>query len=112
MIRHKFGTDLEQKLVLIFDIFGGIKTGVMNHNDGDHQQDNKPAEYKTEKQALNSYVKYTGVAFQMMAIIGLSAYIGYKTDQYYEHKTQWVTAIACVLGVFLSIYQTIRQLKS
>jgi len=84
----------------------------MNHNDEDHQQDNKPVEYKTEKQAINSYVKYTGVAFQMMAIIGLSAYIGYKTDQYYEHKTQWVTAIACVLGVFLSIYQTIRQLKS
>lgn len=64
-----------------------------------------------EKKALNSYAKYTGVAFQMMAIIGGSAFIGYKVDEYYDHKTQWVTALACVLGVCLSIYQTIRQLK-
>ncbi len=64
-----------------------------------------------EKKALSSYAKYTGVAFQMMGIIGASAFIGYKVDQYYDHKVQWVTALACVLGVCLSIYQTIRQLK-
>jgi F0F1-type ATP synthase assembly protein I len=64
-----------------------------------------------EKKALDGYAKYTGVAFQMMGIIAISAFIGYKTDQYYDHKTQWVTALACVLGVCLSIYQTIRQLK-
>jgi len=65
----------------------------------------------SEKKALNGYAKYTGVAFQMMATIGASAFIGYKIDEYYDHKTQWVTALACVLGVCLSIYQTIRQLK-
>ncbi len=64
-----------------------------------------------EKKALNSYAKYTGVAFQMMAIIGACAFIGYKIDQYYDHKVQWVTALACVIGVCMSIYQTIRQLK-
>jgi F0F1-type ATP synthase assembly protein I len=64
------------------------------------------------KKPLTNYAKYTGVAFQMMAIIGVSAFIGYKIDQYYNHETQWVTALTCVLGVCLSIYQTIRQLKS
>ena len=64
-----------------------------------------------EKRALSGNAKYTGVAFQMMAIIGFSALIGYKIDEYYDHRTQWVTAITCVLGVCLSIYQTIRQLK-
>ncbi len=67
---------------------------------------------ESEKKALSGYAKYTGVAFQMMAIIGAFAFIGYKIDQYYGHKPQWVTAIACVLGVCFSIYQTIRQLKS
>lgn len=67
---------------------------------------------ESEKKALRGYAKYTGVAFQMMAIIGAFAFIGYKIDQYYDHKPQWVTAIACVLGVCFSIYQTIRQLKS
>lgn len=84
----------------------------MGHEDENHKMKDKPDINDSEKQALNSYVKYTGVAFQMMAIIGLSAFIGYKIDLWYEHKTQWVTALACVLGVFLSIYQTIRQLKS
>lgn len=63
-------------------------------------------------QAFGNYAKYTGVAFQMMAIIGGSAFLGYKIDQWYDHKVQWVTAIACVFGVCLSIYQTIRQLKA
>ncbi len=68
-------------------------------------------EVNDEKKALTSYAKYTGVAFQMMAIIGISAFIGFKIDQYYHHEVQWVTALTCVLGVCLSIYQTIRQLK-
>ncbi|MDP3469277.1 MAG: AtpZ/AtpI family protein [Daejeonella sp.] len=83
----------------------------MNHQDENQKVKSKTDGLKAEKQSLNTYAKYTGVAFQMMAIIGLSAYIGYKTDEYYDHKTQWVTALACVLGVILSIYQTIRQLK-
>lgn len=74
----------------------------------DHHDD----DLKEEKSALTGYAKYTGVAFQMMAIIGLCAFIGYKIDEYYDHKIQWVTALACVIGVCASIYQTIRQLKA
>ncbi|SDM55251.1 Putative F0F1-ATPase subunit Ca2+/Mg2+ transporter [Daejeonella rubra] len=78
------------------------------------QEENRP-NFKDDKdpegQAFGNYAKYTGVAFQMMAIIGGSAYLGYKIDQWYDHKVQWVTALACVLGVCLSIYQTIKQLK-
>ena len=80
-------------------------------NQPDKPNVNQPEDLGAGKKALGSYAKYTGVAFQMMAIIGASAFIGYKVDQYYDNKTQWVTALACVLGVCLSIYQTIRQLK-
>ena len=58
-----------------------------------------------------SYLKYTGIAFQMIAIICLFAFLGNWADNYYRHTTPWVTALSCVLGVFLSIYQVIRQLK-
>ncbi len=78
----------------------------------DHKEDIGQEGLDDEKRALTGYAKYTGVAFQMMAIIAASAFIGYKIDEYYDHETQWVTAITCVLGVCLSIYQTIRQLKS
>ncbi|WP_291400157.1 AtpZ/AtpI family protein [Daejeonella sp.] len=76
------------------------------------EERNKPNSENSKGQSYANFAKYTGVAFQMMAIIGGSAYIGYKIDQYYDHKVQYVTAIACVLGVFLSIYQTVRQLKA
>ncbi len=81
-------------------------------NEDDKPEIDQEDSLEPEKNALNGYAKYTGVAFQMMAIIGAFAFIGYKIDQYYDHKPQWVTAIACVIGVCFSIYQTIRQLKS
>lgn len=76
------------------------------------EERNKPNSDNSEGQSFSNFAKFTGVAFQMMAIIGGSAYIGYKIDQYYDHKVQYLTAIASVLGVFLSIYQTIRKLKA
>jgi len=79
------------------------------------QDDNKSNDRNDKdsgRQAFGNYAKYTGVAFQMAAIIGGAAFIGYKIDHWYGHKVQWVTAIACVFGVCLSIYQTIKQLKS
>jgi Sec-independent protein secretion pathway component TatC len=76
------------------------------------EERNKPNSDNSKGQSFANFAKYTGVAFQMMVIIGGSAFIGYKIDQYCDHKVQYVTAIACVLGVFLSIYQTIRQLKA
>lgn len=74
--------------------------------------DNHDDDLKDEKKALTSYAKYTGVAFQMMAIIGLCAFIGHQIDKYYNHQIQWVTALSCVIGVCASIYQIIRQLKA
>ncbi len=79
------------------------------------KQVNKPNfndDKDSEGQAYANYAKYTGMAFQMMAIIGGSAFIGYKIDQWFVHKIQWVTAITCLVGVCLSIYQSIKQLKA
>jgi len=72
------------------------------NNQNDIEDDSKP---------LNSYAKYTGVAFQMMAIIGVFAFIGYKLDIWFKTTTPWITALCCIIGVCLSLYQTIRQLK-
>lgn len=66
---------------------------------------------KRSKQQLNSYVKYSGIAFQMMAIIGIFIFAGYKIDQYYAHDKLWVTAIFSLLGVAIALYQVIKQLK-
>ena len=65
-----------------------------------------------EKQALNQYLKYSSLAFQMIGIIGIFTFIGYKIDEAYNNKTQIITGIASLLGVIVSLYLVLRSLKS
>jgi ATP synthase protein I len=60
---------------------------------------------------MSAYAKYSSVGFQMIAIIGLFTYAGYKIDQSANHQTKWVTAILSLLGVFISLYIVIVSLK-
>jgi len=60
----------------------------------------------------NNYAKFTGVAFQMIAIIGGFTYAGVKIDQAAQHTTKWVTAALSLAGVFIAIYVVIKSLKN
>jgi hypothetical protein len=61
---------------------------------------------------VNSYAKYSGVAFQMIAVIGVFAFAGYKIDAAGNHQTKWATAALSLVGVFISLYIVIRSLKN
>lgn len=63
-----------------------------------------------EKQAHN-FAKYTGIAFQMLAIIGLFIFIGHQIDQSQARSKPIFTAILGLLGVVLSLYQVISLLN-
>lgn len=59
---------------------------------------------------LRAFAKYSGIAFQMLAIIGLSTWLGYWLDGRYHTKNPWFT-IACTLtGVLAALYHVIRSL--
>jgi len=60
---------------------------------------------------LGAYVKYSGLGFQMIAIIGVFAFAGYKIDESAHHQVRWVTAILSLVGVFISLYIVIVSLK-
>lgn len=60
---------------------------------------------------VNNYIKFSGIAFQMVAIIGVMTFIGYKIDESAKHSTQWVTAVMALIGVFISLYLVIKSLK-
>ena len=64
----------------------------------------------SDKQTSNA-MKYTGIGFQMIAIIGLLTFAGYKIDQYYHHATQWATALFSLTGVFVALFITLKSLK-
>jgi hypothetical protein len=72
----------------------------------DEQKDNPGSTNQT-----NGILKFTGIAFQMMAVIGIFFYAGLKIDQSAGHATKWVTAILALVGVCIAIYIIIKSLK-
>ena len=71
---------------------------------------------KLDKDSINndkvkSYVQYSGMVFQMIGIIGVFAFAGYKLDQYQQTKTPLFTAVLSLLGVIISLYTVIRSLR-
>lgn len=72
---------------------------------------NEKDNFKKEKQQLNAYAKYSAIGFQMIGVIGLFAFAGYKLDQAQQTKTPIYTGILSLVGVIISIYLVIRSLK-
>jgi len=60
---------------------------------------------------VNNIAKFSGVAFQMLGVIALFSFAGYKIDQSANHQVKWVTAILALIGVFISLYLVIRSIK-
>ncbi|AMR30222.1 hypothetical protein A0256_01700 [Mucilaginibacter sp. PAMC 26640] len=59
-----------------------------------------------------SYGKYMGVAFQMIVIIGVFTFAGYKIDEATGHQTKWVTAVLSLFGVFAALFLIIRSVRN
>ncbi len=60
-----------------------------------------------EKGKLQAYLKYSGLGFQMLLVLGLAAYGGIKLDAYVGNKNPWFTIGFMLLGVIGSIYKII-----
>ena len=70
----------------------------------------KKKELRKNKERLNSYVKYSGIAFQMIAIILIGVFGGMKLDKWLETDKPVFTALLSVFAVILSIYYSIKDL--
>ncbi|GAB2695191.1 hypothetical protein GCM10027037_18610 [Mucilaginibacter koreensis] len=70
-----------------------------------------PVDKPNANKQYSNAIKYTGIGFQMIAIIGLLTFVGYEIDQHYNHTTQWATAIFALVGVFASLFITLKSLK-
>ena len=69
-----------------------------------------PEDNQPKKQATN-FAKYTGIAFQMLATIGLFSFIGYKIDANKENGKLIFTAILGLVGVIISLISVVRSLN-
>ncbi len=63
------------------------------------------------KRNINNFAKYSAISFQMLATIGLFAFIGYKIDGYKNSKMPLFTAGLSLVGVAVAMYQVVKQLN-
>ena len=70
----------------------------------------KKKESQKNKERLSSYVKYSGIAFQMIAIILIGVFGGMKIDKWLKTDKPVFTALLSVLAVILAIYYSIKDL--
>ena len=62
-----------------------------------------------QNNSLNSYAKYSGLAFQMGIIIAIAVWGGIKLDEFVETNNSLFTIILSLLGVFAAIYIALKD---
>jgi hypothetical protein len=72
----------------------------------------KPKQFQPDKERkqLDGYARYTNLAFQMFAIIGVGIFAGVKLDQWLHLKFPIFTVIFSILSVSAAIYSAIKDL--
>ncbi len=58
---------------------------------------------------LNAYARYSGMAFQMLAIILAGVFSGFKLDQWLQTRPI-LTVLFSIISVALSIYFVVKDL--
>ncbi len=62
-----------------------------------------------KKKQLDSYVKFSGIAFQMIAVIALGSYGGVKLDETYPDLYPIFTLVCSLASVAIAMYLVIKQ---
>jgi len=70
----------------------------------------KPKPDKEKRPPLESYARYSSLAFQMFAIIGLGIFGGVKLDQWLGIRIPVFTILFSVISVAAAIYTAIKDL--
>jgi len=73
------------------------------------QKNQKKVPKNQENKGLQNFGKYSGLAFQMIAIIALMTWGGVKLDKVLGLSTPVFTIILSLLGVFAGIYVAIKD---
>ena len=63
-----------------------------------------------KQEKLSSYMKYSGIAFQMIVIILIGVFGGMKLDKWLKPKHPVFTAVLSAVAVVIAIYYSIKEL--
>lgn len=70
---------------------------------------NNKNQVQKRKERLNSYARFSGVGFQMLAIIALGVWGGIKLDETYPNDYQTFTIICSLASIAVALYTVIKQ---
>jgi F0F1-type ATP synthase assembly protein I len=73
------------------------------------QKNQKKPPKNPENKGLQDFGRYSGLAFQMIAIIAVMTWGGVKLDKILGLSTPVFTIILSLLGVFAGIYTAIKD---
>lgn len=66
--------------------------------------------FQKNKKKFDTFIRYSSLAFEMMAMIALGTFAGYKADQWLNNEFKWATLVMMVLSVVGSVIYFIRKL--
>jgi F0F1-type ATP synthase assembly protein I len=70
-----------------------------------------PSQPNKKLSPYNSYLKYSGLAIQILAAIGVSGWIGYRLDQWLKMKFPIFMIVLGLLGFAGVMYQVYRSIN-
>lgn len=78
-------------------------------------QSPKPKDSRNKKRGkhkTNEYLKYSGMAFEMFAIMCLFTIGGSKLDEYLQSEKQYFTMLGAIFGTIVALTYTLRDFIS
>lgn len=69
----------------------------------------KPDKFPKNKKKLDDFIRYSNLAFEMIAIMALGVFVGWKIDQWLELSFPGFTLGLMILSVAGAIYHVIRK---
>jgi len=59
--------------------------------------------------SANGFIRYSTMAFEMVAVIGIFTFVGWKLDRWLENKFPVFLLIFTLSGVFTGIYTALKD---
>lgn len=66
--------------------------------------------FQKNKKKFDSFIRYSSLAFEMMGMIALGTFLGFKIDQWMENEFKGFTLGLMILSVIGAVFYSIRNL--
>lgn len=73
---------------------------------------NQPKKSPKQRNTVKDYLQYSGMAFEMFAIIGVFAAIGYFLDKKLQLNFPFFLLIFCLIGLSGAMYRIVKSLNN